>query len=70
VVGEEGASGTASVDSDADRLADADEDAAGTDPSTPDSDGDGYYDGDEVNLGTDPLDPASFPTEEQTTAST
>jgi Bacterial TSP3 repeat len=49
------------VDSDNDRLADADEAAVGTDPSTPDADGDGYYDGDEVNLGTDPLDPASIP---------
>ena len=49
------------VDSDNDRLADADEAAVGTDPTTPDADGDGYYDGDEVNLGTDPLDPASFP---------
>ena len=63
VVGEEGASGTASVDSDADRLADSDEAAFGTDPNNPDSDGDGYYDGDEVNLGTGPLDPASFPAE-------
>jgi hypothetical protein len=53
--------GASSEDSDADRLADANEAAVGTDPSTPDSDGDGYYDGDEVNLGTDPLDPASFP---------
>jgi hypothetical protein len=52
------------VDSDNDRLADADETAVGTDPTTPDSDGDGYYDGDEVNLGTDPLDPANFPVEE------
>jgi hypothetical protein len=52
---------TSSDDSDADRLADTDEVAVGTDPSTPDSDGDGYYDGDEVTLGTDPLDPASFP---------
>jgi len=60
--------GTSSEDSDQDRLADTDEAIVGTDPSTPDSDGDGYYDGDEVNLGTDPLDPASFPTEEQTTA--
>jgi hypothetical protein len=50
-----------SVDSDADRLADADEVAVGTDANNPDSDGDGYYDGDEVNLGTDPLDPVSFP---------
>jgi hypothetical protein len=49
------------LDSDNDRLADADEAAVGTDPATPDADGDGYYDGDEVNLGTDPLDPASFP---------
>ena len=59
-VEDEGAS-TDSVDSDHDRLADADEAAVGTDPTTPDADGDGYYDGDEVNLGTDPLDAASFP---------
>ena len=59
----EGAGPEASgVDSDNDRLADADEAAVGTDPTTPDADGDGYYDGDEVNLGSDPLDPASFPT--------
>jgi hypothetical protein len=69
VVVEEGASGTPSVDGDADRLADADEAAFGTDPTTPDADGDGYYDGDEVNLGTDPLDPTSFPTEESPPAS-
>jgi hypothetical protein len=61
---EDVATSTTSVDSDNDRLADADEAAFGTDPTTPDADGDGYYDGDEVNLGTDPLDPASFPTEE------
>src|SRR5215213_2180198 len=61
VVADDAASSTTSVDSDADRLADADEVAAGTDPTSPDSDGDGYYDGDEVKLGTDPLDPASFP---------
>jgi hypothetical protein len=61
-VAEEGAVPEASsVDSDNDRLADADEAAVGTDSTTPDADGDGYYDGDEVNLGTDPLDPASFP---------
>lgn len=60
-VATEGAAETAIVDSDNDRLADADEAAYGTDPSTPDADGDGYYDGDEVNLGTDPLNPASFP---------
>ena len=59
-VAEDGAS-TSIVDSDNDRLADADEASVGTDPTTPDADGDGYYDGDEVNLGTDPLDPASFP---------
>ena len=58
------AAGTSSVDSDTDRLPDAQEAAFGTDPTTPDADGDGYYDGDEVNLGTDPLDPASFPTAE------
>jgi len=61
VVAEDTASSTTSLDSDADRLADADETAVGTDPNNPDSDGDGYYDGDEVNLGTDPLDAASFP---------
>src|SRR5215204_755195 len=61
VVVEDTASSTTSVDSDADRLADADEAAVGTDPTSPDSDGDGYYDGDEVNLGTDPLDAASLP---------
>ena len=52
------------VDSDTDRLPDADEATVGTDPTTPDADGDGYYDGDEVNLGTDPLDPASVPAAE------
>jgi Bacterial TSP3 repeat len=61
VVAEDAAASTTSVDSDNDRLADADEAAFGTDPATPDADGDGYYDGDEVNLGSDPLDPASFP---------
>ena len=59
---EEAATGTAGVDSDGDRLADADEIAIGTDPNNPDTDGDGYYDGDEVALGTDPFDPTSFPT--------
>ena len=54
---------TTSIDSDNDRLADADEAAFGTDPTTPDADSDGYYDGDEVNLGTDPLDAASLPVE-------
>ena len=67
-VTDEATSEASVVDSDNDRLADADEAAFGTDPSTPDADGDGYYDGDEVNLGTDPLDPASFPTEEQSTS--
>ena len=60
-VADNGATSSTSVDSDADRLADADELAVGTDPNSPDSDGDGYYDGDEVILGTDPFDPASFP---------
>jgi hypothetical protein len=60
-VTENAVSSTTSVDGDNDRLADADEAAVGTDPTTPDADGDGYYDGDEVNLGTDPLDAASFP---------
>jgi hypothetical protein len=50
-----------SVDSDSDRLADADEAAVGTDPTSPDTDADGYYDGDEMNLGTNPLDVTSFP---------
>ena len=54
-------SGGTGVDTDGDRLADADEAAWGTDPTNPDTDGDGYYDGDEVNLSTDPLDPASHP---------
>jgi len=49
-------------DSDGDRLADADEAAIGTDPSTPDTDGDGYFDGDEAALGSDPFDPTSVPT--------
>jgi hypothetical protein len=61
VVSEETPSRTTGVDSDADRLSDADEAAVGTDPTSPDSDGDGYYDGDEVTLETDPFDPASFP---------
>jgi Bacterial TSP3 repeat len=62
LVVEEGAGAEASgLDSDNDRLADADEATFGTDSATPDADGDGYYDGDEVNLGTDPRDPASFP---------
>jgi hypothetical protein len=55
------ASETASLDGDADRLADADEAAVGTDPTNPDTDLDGYYDGDEMNLGTDPFDATSFP---------
>ena len=62
VEGEGAAPEASSVDSDNDRLADTDEAAVGTDPTTPDADGDGYYDGDEVNLGTDPLDATSFPT--------
>jgi Bacterial TSP3 repeat len=70
LVAEEGAAPEASgLDSDNDRLADADEVAIGTDPYTPDADGDGYYDGDEANLGTDPFDPASFPTGEGTASS-
>jgi hypothetical protein len=60
-VGADEGAGASSVDSDNDRLPDADEAAVGTDPTTPDADGDGYYDGDEVNLNTDPLDPASVP---------
>ena len=70
LVAEEGAAPAASgLDSDNDRLADADELAIGTDPYTPDADGDGYYDGDEANLGTDPFDPASFPAGEGTASS-
>jgi hypothetical protein len=61
VVSDDTPARTTGVDSDADRLADAEEAAVGTDPTSPDSDGDGYYDGDEVNLETDPFDPASFP---------
>jgi hypothetical protein len=60
VVADEATSGM-SVDSDSDRLADADEAAVGTDPTSPDTDADGYYDGDEMNLGTNPLDVTSFP---------
>lgn len=42
-------------DQDADNYPDADEPAAGLDPSNPDTDGDGAADGDEVNIyGTDP----------------
>lgn len=63
-VSDDAAASTTIADSDNDRLADADEAAVGTDPSTPDADGDGYYDGDEVNLGTDPLDPANVPGEQ------
>jgi hypothetical protein len=55
------ATSSMSVDSDSDRLADADEAAVGTDPTSPDTDADGYYDGDEMNLGTNPLDVTSFP---------
>jgi len=68
VVAEAATGSTSSVDSDADRLPDADEAAFGTDPTTPDADGDGYYDGDEVHLGTDPLDPASVPIAESAPA--
>ncbi len=64
VIAADAAPEASGADSDNDRLADADEAAVGTDPTTPDADGDGYYDGDEVNLGTDPLDPANFPVEE------
>lgn len=53
---------SSAIDSDGDRLADADEAAIGTDPNNPDSDGDGYYDGDEAALGSDPFDPVSIPT--------
>lgn len=42
-------------DQDADNYPDADEPAAGLDPSNPDTDGDGLADGDEVNIyGTEP----------------
>ena len=48
-------------DSDQDGVADAAEDAAGTDPTDPDSDRDGATDGQEAGAGTDGLDPADTP---------
>ena len=48
-------------DSDQDGVADAIEDAAGTDPTDPDSDRDGATDGQEAGAGTDGLDPADTP---------
>ena len=52
---------TADPDSDQDGVADAAEDAAGTDPNDPDSDRDGATDGQEAGAGTDGLDPADKP---------
>ncbi|HRI26855.1 MAG TPA: hypothetical protein PK239_16855 [Chitinophagales bacterium] len=50
------------IDSDADGLTDAEEEAIGTSPILPDTDGDGLTDGQEVNIyGTNPL---SFDTDE------
>jgi hypothetical protein len=48
-------SAAATHDADADGITDADERAAGTDPSNADSDGDGLSDSEEAELGTDPL---------------
>jgi Bacterial TSP3 repeat len=61
VVTQDTLSDASSVDTGADRLADTDEAAVGTDPTSPNSGGDGYDDGDEANLKTDPLDPVSVP---------
>ena len=47
------------LDSDADGIPDAEEQALGTDPNAFDTDGDGYGDGDEVREGSDPLDAES-----------
>jgi hypothetical protein len=47
---------SATADSDADQLTDADEVNAGTNPLRPDTDGDGARDGDEMTAGMDPLD--------------
>ena len=52
---------TAGPDSDQDGVADAAEDAAGTDPNDPDSDRDGATDGQEAGAGTDGLDPDDTP---------
>ena len=49
------------TDSDQDGVADAAEDAAGTDPNDPDSDRDGATDGQEAGAGTDGMDPADTP---------
>jgi len=45
------------ADSDEDGLGEADEVAAGTNPSNPDTDGDGLNDGEEIAATTDPLQP-------------
>lgn len=54
-------SGDSSADTDTDGLTNAEEYAAGTDPTQADSDGDGYTDAEEIAAGTNPLDPFSHP---------
>jgi len=49
-------------DFDGDGLTNAEELAAGTDPTTVDTDGDGFSDSTEVSAGSDPRDPLSMPT--------
>ena len=51
----------ATLDSDGDGLSDAEEEALGTDPTSPDSDGDGVGDLEEVEAGSDPTDGDSLP---------
>ena len=58
---EDGTGPAAGPDSDQDGVADAAEDAAGTDPTDPDSDRDGATDGQEAGAGTDGMDPADTP---------
>ncbi len=56
-----GDGGLGSLDSDGDGMSDADEEAAGTDPSSADTDLDGWLDGEEFERNTDPLDGADKP---------